>query len=145
MYPYSVFRYVNFFDPHNSFLAVSLYPVVGPPLFGHCRSRSNCLVCVLHAIAYKPISLCMHSVRNQLTLSLMTKRHLNAHFRRRSVDVVAFDSRSQKVDQSNSTLLNDVFTRSDRQKRAVCGGSKCPCRSAKIILKGSLVIEVSIV
>ena len=111
---------------------MSLYPVVGPPLFGHCRSRSNCLVCVLHAIAYKPISLCMHSVRNQLTLSLMTKRHLNAHFRRlytmrRSVDVVAFDSRSQKVDQSNSTLLNDVFTRSDRQKRAVCGGSKCPC------------------
>ena len=129
---------------------MSLYPVVGPPLFRHCRSRSNCLLCVLHPIAYKPISLCMHSVCNQLTLSLMAKRHLNAHFRRlytmrRPVDVVAFDSRLQKVDQSNSTLLNDVFTQSDRQKRAVCGGSKCPCRSAKIILKGSLAIEISIV
>ena len=64
---------------------------------------------------------------------------------RRPVDVVALDSRSQKVDQSNSTLLNGVFTRSDRQKHAVCGGSKCPCLSAKIILKGSLAIEVSIV
>ena len=61
---------------------------------------------------------------------------------RRPVDVVAFNSRSQKVDQSNSTLLNDVFTRNDLQKRAVCGGSKCPCLSAKIILKGSLAIEV---
>ena len=63
---------------------------------------------------------------------------------RRPVDVIAFDSSSQKVDQSNSTLLNDIFTRSDRHKRAACDGSKYPCRSAKIILKGYLAIEVSI-
>ena len=63
----------------------------------------------------------------------------------RPIDAVAFDSRSQKVDQSNSTLLNGVFIRSDRQKRSVCGGSKCQSRSAKIILNGSMAIEVSIV
>ena len=82
----------------------------------------------MHAIAYKTISLCTHIVRNQFTVSLMAKRHLIAYFRRvytvrRPVGVGAFDSRLKKVEQSNSTLLNDVFTRSDRQKRAVCDGS----------------------